>query len=223
MREGGEYRIIVSSERKQIIVQYKFKYWDDHTSTGLPVTKEEKNNRAFEIAEKLCNNLDWLTHGRSITLNDLKEMKLIIEDYSEKPELCEAIRRYYTLLRIAFDNTSLYKVFETPHSQIYKHYGAEQVLKPQQPEMAEIEITCNNCGKTSKLLAAFKKGVPLKEGVIPFPHDNIFICPACNSRHDISALRMQLESQTKQKLVQEFATCKRKPLISRLFSMRWTR
>lgn len=183
--------------------QYKFKYWDTHSSTGLEVTLQDKARRAGQIARTLCNHGKWLTHGRSVTLNDLREMKLQITDYSEQEELCDAIRKYYTLMRLTFDTTSIYKIFETPSSQIYKHMITEQQIQPVKAKKAIIDFSCNKCGKVSKLQATFEKGVPLEEGVVLFPSDNIYICPGCGTRHDLSPLRMQIESQTKKQILKE--------------------
>ena len=64
--------------------------------------KEEKTERAEEIANQLSNHSHWLTHGRSITIRDLREMKLKVTDYSENKDLHEALNRYYTLLQMTF-------------------------------------------------------------------------------------------------------------------------
>lgn len=184
----------------QWLSKYKFKYWDTHSS-GAKVTSNEKEKRAEEIATTLCNHGKWLTHARSLTLKDLREMRLQVTDYSEQEELCDAIRRYYTLLMITFDITSIFKVFETPSSQIYRHLLSEQQIQPANAKKIKIDFTCNKCGTMSKLQANFEKGIPLDKGTTPFPDDNIFICPKCSSRHDLSPLRMQIESQTKKQIV----------------------
>lgn len=98
---------------------YKFKFWTHHSSTGAEVTEQDKIDRANAIATLLCNHGHWLTHGRSIQLSDLTGMRLQITDYSKTPELDDAITRYYTLLRMSFE-TNIYKIYETPTSQIYR-------------------------------------------------------------------------------------------------------
>src|SRR5439155_20700191 len=82
------------------LVKYKFKNWATHSSTNQPVTVEEKKARAAEIAGILCNHQRWLTHGRSIKLEDLSKMKVQITDYSTDVDLNDAITRYHTLLQI---------------------------------------------------------------------------------------------------------------------------
>ncbi|TAK51451.1 MAG: Clp protease ClpP, partial [Bacteroidetes bacterium] len=91
----------------QWLTKYKFKFWDKHSSTNNPVTEKEKEKRASQIAEKLCDNGFWLTHARSITMDDLHDMGLKVTDYSKEPKICDAIRRYYTLLKLSFDTTNI--------------------------------------------------------------------------------------------------------------------
>jgi len=181
--------------------KYKFKFWKAHSSTGKPVTEEEKKKQAEEIAEILCDHGRWLTHGRSITINDLREMRLKVTDYSESPELCDAIRRYYTLLKMSFDTTNIFKIYETPNSQIYRFVTPQVVPGPHQADMAIIEFECPNCKTKTKIQANLDVGVPIEKNAIPFPKDNIFICPACKNRNDVSTIRRQIESQSKRKII----------------------
>lgn len=78
------------------LVKYKFKNWILHKN-GNAVTNEEKKERAKKIAEELGNNKTWKSHGRPICIAELEELKLRIEDYSNKKELRKAIRNYYNL------------------------------------------------------------------------------------------------------------------------------
>ena len=184
--------------------EYKFKFWPTHSSTGKPVTEEHKKERAKEIAEILCNHGRWLTHGRSITINDLRDsMRLKIIDFSENPDLYDAIHRYYILLKRTFDTTNIFKIYETPTSQIYRFEIQQPGAIPQQKpgKAIIIEFECPNCKTKKNIQANFVKGVPIKNGAVRFPKDNVFICPACNGRIDLSAVRGQIESQTKKRIV----------------------
>ena len=84
-------------------------------------------------------------------MDDLREMKISITDYTQTPELADAITRYHTLLQITF-SSNLYKLYETPDSQITKMLmpmvpgaaptaGAPGPGQNLQPENAEIELT----------------------------------------------------------------------------------
>ena len=182
--------------------EYKFKFWKTHSSTGKPVTINEKEKRAKEIAEKLCDHGHWLTHGASISINDLRDMRLIVTDFSENTELFDAINRYYILLKMSFDTTNIFKIYETPNSQIYRFVTPQVSPVPQQmPNMVKIEFECPKCKTKTKIQANLKKGASIQKGSVPFPKDNIFICPACNNRNDLSILRNQIESQSKKKIV----------------------
>ena len=44
------------------LAKYKFKYWNAH-SDGRDVTEKERRDRAEEIADDLCSQSKWLTHG----------------------------------------------------------------------------------------------------------------------------------------------------------------
>lgn len=88
---------------KKWLVKYKFKNWTMHQTTpnliGQPVTDQEKIARAEDIADKLSNNNHWKSHGRPINIEILTtELRLKIEDYSDKDTLRGLIRSYYELL-----------------------------------------------------------------------------------------------------------------------------
>jgi len=84
---------------KKWLVRYKFKNWSKHKSTGAPVTNNEKEIRAEEIAKELGDTAVWRTHARPISLHELKNMKLLIEDYSDNHTLKPLISQYYNVLK----------------------------------------------------------------------------------------------------------------------------
>jgi hypothetical protein len=183
--------------------EFKFKYWDKHSSTGLEVTIEDKKRRAEEIAAQLCKHSDWLTHGRSIKIKDFNEMKLIIENFSLNHELNEAILRYYTLLRMSFETTA-YKIYETPTSQIYRFSISpdQQIPQGQQNEIVEIKFDCPKCKKSSVIQANLQKASPIKTNNFPYPiKNNIFKCPHCGTESDISKIKLEIEAQTGKNIV----------------------
>lgn len=180
------------------LANYKFKDWNIHSSTGIPVTSEEKENRAAAIAENLCNHSYWLTHGRSIKINDLRQMRLTISDYSENAPLYDAIRRYHTLMTMTFSGRNIYKLFETPESQIYR--GVASVVG-KGGGVGIIDIECQNCKHPIKLQFDFGQPQPLEKGAIKLPPDNKLLCPNCNKENDLTAIRNSVEAQAGQKTV----------------------
>lgn len=81
---------------------YKFKDWDKHSSTGTPVTEEDKAQRAKEIAAALSDNERWHSHARMISRDTLvsdPKLRLKIEKLEDTPELLNALEEYFGLLR----------------------------------------------------------------------------------------------------------------------------
>jgi Serine dehydrogenase proteinase len=88
---------------KKWLVEHKFQDWKTHQTTqeklGNPVTKEEKEQRAEEIARILGDNKIWHSLGRMIGVSTLtKFLRLKIEDYSDDVKLREKIRNYNEFL-----------------------------------------------------------------------------------------------------------------------------
>lgn len=84
---------------KKWLVDYKFKDWNKHSTNpdkiGRKVTLEEKEERAGEIASMLSDNNTWHSHGRRISINTLRtNLRLIIDDYGETPDIQKTIRVY---------------------------------------------------------------------------------------------------------------------------------
>lgn len=185
------------------LVRFKFKNWKTHSSSGEPVTDEERKKRAEEVAKALCNHRRWLTHGRSIKLDDLEAMRVRITNYAEQADLAEAVRRYHTLLQMSFASTPIYKVIETPTSQIYRFHqqlaaplpGQGPGALPGQAASAQVDFACGKCGEHSKIQADFQPGVPTAPDAIPFPADNRLTCPKCGAENDVGDVRQQLEAQ----------------------------
>jgi hypothetical protein len=79
------------------LVRYKFKDWLTHRthSVGAPVTADEKQARAKEIANLLSDNTHWHSHGRMIGMRTLSDVcKLEIDDFGIDQELQRCVRRY---------------------------------------------------------------------------------------------------------------------------------
>lgn len=86
------------------LATYKFKDWNKTETNGNQVTPELRKNRAREVAEKLCDNERWHSHGRPISMDILrKDINLKIDDFSQKQDLSVAIRKYYRFLKDYFN------------------------------------------------------------------------------------------------------------------------
>lgn len=185
------------------LAAYKFRDWNTHSSSGELVTDEDRRQRAEEIARQLGDHAHWLTHNRSIRLDDLTKMRLQVVDYSKNAELNDAIRRYYTLLQMTFDSTNMYKIFETPVSQILR-FVAPPVPPPQRPAKPDIvvaDVECFRCKAKTRVQANLGKPSPLQAGNTPFPANNRLTCQQCGANVDLTDFRRQVEAQTKKPIV----------------------
>lgn len=185
------------------LVKYKFRNWNVHSTSGNPVTDQEKIQRAEEIAAALCDHGKWKTHGRRIRLADLHELRLRITDYSkDRPDLCEAIQRYFVLLQLTFNQSGVYKIYETTNSQILKHYSTGQVSAPPPVAgpFADIQVPCP-CGAVSMVRAMLDEDQQLPADKYPYPVDDIFTCPSCSKKHNLSGARLGMEAQTRKKVI----------------------
>lgn len=185
------------------LADYKFKNWHQRETRKTSVTPADREGRAREIAEELCNHSRWLSHGRSIKIADLLAMQLRITDYSKNPALHDPIRRYHTLLQMTFE-TNVYKVFETPSSQIYRFLipqapGAQQPVAIGDKAIAELE--CGKCHSKFKLQLNFAPGLALEAGCTAYPTNDIFRCPNCGLEHNLADMRRQVEMQTKKQVI----------------------
>jgi hypothetical protein len=195
---------------QQWLRDYKFSNWIKHKSDNTCVTTEEKDECAKRIAGDLCKHSKWLTHSRFLGIKELTDIGLEITDYRNNPELNDAISRYFILLTMTFDQTSIYKIYETQESQVIKQIvpsvsmpfpaKIEQNPKPVQ-DMAQVEYTCPKCKTPIKLQANLRINIPLFDGYAKFPQNNKIICPNCKLESDVSMIRMQIESQTRQKIL----------------------
>lgn len=178
------------------LVRYKFKDWTVHHSSGAPVTADERMQRAADVAAALCDHTKWKTHGRSIHIDDLRGMRLHITDYTEQPQLCEAIQRYYALLQLTFEGP-IYKVFETPTSRILRMDPKAMApnVDVKNVGAVEVAVTCKKCGTKILVAARFDKNAPVPADRLTWPSGDQLTCPKCKQVHDLTATRKQLESQ----------------------------
>lgn len=211
--QNAEHALTFASDLvTEWLANYKFKDWTAHRSNGAPVTSEERKQRAKEIADQLRDQSRWKTHGRSLKIEDLRQMRLDITDYSQNADLADAIRRYYTLLQMTF-TSNVYKIFETPSSQIFRMevIQTQALIGPSTPSPSvpanaksiEVKGGCQKCGTGFVIQARFDRSAPQKAGALQFPADNLLKCPGpnCKEVHDLTLLREQIQNQSGRQIV----------------------
>ncbi|MCY4460532.1 MAG: hypothetical protein OXC26_09095 [Albidovulum sp.] len=118
IEQGIEHGITLISEW---LPKYKFKDWKVTKSTGRKVTAKMKKERATVIAKTLGNAAKWHSHGRGISMRDLRgsEIKLLIDDFGSDPNLSIKIKNYHGLAVDFFSSTRGY---------IHSRLGIRRVL-----------------------------------------------------------------------------------------------
>jgi hypothetical protein len=203
------------------LCEYKFKNWTVHrtNNAGTAVTQAQKTARAQVVADALCDHGKWLSHGKSIRLDDLRNLGLEITDYSTQPNLADAIARYHALLRISFDMSPVYKIVETPTTQISRVFNMQpQGILPILPSGKGlagspitipgdaglmVDLTCSNCGQNLKFQADFNILKPLQTGCIRFPASDEIACPTCKTKLQLGPVRQTIERQTNKKVARQ--------------------
>jgi len=109
---------------KKWLVNYKFKNWNIHSSNNKPVTVIDKELRAKEIAEELGNTSVWHTHSRPINLQELRRIRLQIEDYGDKPKLNLPIEQYYGVMKDYITKYGYDALFHTKLSLDRRRFSA---------------------------------------------------------------------------------------------------
>jgi len=79
------------------LVEYKFETWVTHKN-GNPVTRDEKIQRAKEIADSLSNNSLWKSHSRPLDIKVLEGLGLKIRNFGTDANLTKSLRAYHRLV-----------------------------------------------------------------------------------------------------------------------------
>lgn len=91
----------------------------------IPDSKE----RAVSIAEKLGEHKEYLSHGRTIGIQQCKEMGLAIKDLREMSKLRDELWKLYCLIEIIFDRTPMVKLFENSRGTSWARNFIEQMVQ----------------------------------------------------------------------------------------------
>lgn len=201
------------------LVKYKFKNWKVTEATKTPVTDAMKKQRAAEISEKLCNHMDWHTHGRSLKLEDLKN-ELLIEDIDSDPKLADVVYRIKTVIRLIFDSSTDYKLYFWDECELSRTANMGNLAPipipspqvPESPKRANIEtigigIRCPKCGKEHKIPAYINmSSEDIKRYNLPInkllKDNGILLCdtPNCGFAIDLKPIINNVEGQIKKKI-----------------------
>ena len=220
--------IDASELSKRIVTEsltlYKFKNWVKHEKSGKPVSPQEREQTAKDIANELCKHERWLSHSHPIKMDELRKMGLRITDYGEEPELQSAIWSLWVHYHHFLSSTNTYKAYETATVDFSKI--AAPIMEtmrvpfpglpfpvptgfPGAPKQgtqvpfghAITDIICQKCGALYKIQANFGQPQPFEPGTEPFPKDCMLTCKKCGTINNLSGLKMQIEAKVRQNLV----------------------
>lgn len=73
---------------------------------------ENAKNKAGEIAKKLSNHKEYLSHGRPIKIKDAQKLGLIVKDLRKESELRKKIWSLYCVIELLLDRSPIIKLYE---------------------------------------------------------------------------------------------------------------
>jgi hypothetical protein len=201
----------------EYLAKYKFRTWTKHSSSGEPVTPEQREARANSVARDLCDHQKWLSHSHPIKIEDLETLKVKIFDYGKVPELQSAIWALWVHYYHFLSSTNTYKIYESEFTDFYKAalpIGAQQAFSPSIPAgggmpqgavpvagRVNAMVGCIKCGKQHKVQANFGAQQKLEAGAEAFPQNCTLICDGCGNSLDLTGLKMAIEARVRQNLV----------------------
>ncbi len=110
--------------------KYKFRDWEKHKD-GRPVTLEERDKTANEIASLLCQNSIWLSHASRITREMVVDKcKLRVTFPEDIDGLDRAIKRFWALMRITFENNTISKIYAAGDYYLFRSVNIVPVGMP---------------------------------------------------------------------------------------------
>jgi len=219
---GEIYGVINSLEFAKDLVKgwlekHKFKNWTITRTTHKAVTAEMRKQRAGEVADKLCDHMNWRTHGRSLKIDDLKE-ELIIENIDENQPLADIVYRIKTIIRLIFDSSTDYKLYFWEDFQMARTATVANANMPAPVffpipnkqsaiEQAVFNINCPKCGKKHEVPGYFDiDSNKIKQSQLPINNkikdNDVLICDGlgCNFAIDLKPIKNQIETQSKRKI-----------------------
>lgn len=197
---------------KNWLPKYKFKNWKITETRGLKVTEQMKEERAEKIASELTNQSRWNSHGRSLKIKDLQELKLNIVDVDKNDKMAEIVYRIKAINRLLFGTMNAYKIFVTAEHRIQRNIANKGPggIAPMPPDLkntgaTKFEIGCPKCGKKHNVYAKFindpKIDADMKaEGAKPITKKKLLKCD-CGAVIDLVAPLSQMESVVGKKAI----------------------
>jgi len=194
---------------KKWLPKYKFKNWTVTETNKKPVTADMKQKRAEEIARDLTNHSKWRSHGRSIKIEDLRDIGLKVIDVDQDKELAGIVYRIQAVCRMLFETTAAFKIFATKDNKIFRHVVPSGIPMPvpqaQMPAVVQIDQKCPKCGEVHRFYVKLIDNPQIdadmkQQGIKQFPKDGVLKCN-CGQQLDLNGIKAQIEGQAGRKII----------------------
>lgn len=218
---GEIYGIVNSLEYakdlvKKWLCEYKFKSWNITRTRQIKVTSEMKQSRASEVADLLCNHMTWRTHGRSLKIEDLKDL-IVIEKIDDDKKLADIVYRIKTVLKLIMNGSTTYKIFRTADTFLAKtatiapNNGMPipipicQKPKHQEIQTVQFNIICPKCQKRHQINGYLDlDSKKIKELNLPINHsigdNDTLTCDNCNFELNLKPIKNEIETKEHKKV-----------------------
>ncbi|MGE4233216.1 MAG: hypothetical protein AB7F43_07810 [Bacteriovoracia bacterium] len=101
----------VKSMAAEFLINHKFKTWETHSSSGLPVTGDDRKRRADEVASLLASSDRWKSHGHGLSREVVEnELRIKVDRVESVPNFQRALRRFWAMLYWTFDRSPAAKM-----------------------------------------------------------------------------------------------------------------
>lgn len=170
--------------------------------------RPDAKSKAKSVAAALCKHDRWLSHGRSIRIDDLIGWDFKIIDISKYKKLHKYIRDLWLHVFWTF-RSNIFKFFESEKINIYRTFSPTGPgPRPVDPKVAlknadsvVIENKCPNCGDVDKFFLKFKTIPHPEPGLKDFPKSDQYKCKNCGANIDLSKQRLDMEKLTEKKAI----------------------
>ena len=170
---------------------------------GMLKDDVDRDAKADQVAEKLCDHGTWLSHGRMVGASRLVELGLPVRTFDEDP--CGGEYRSLSAnILIALQSNAL-KIYETETVEIVLRMNVSQPAAAQHKDV-HVDYECPACRAAVPLHLRFDRDVQLHPGRIPFPPSGEMLCPHCGAKLDIRGLQQDIEGQAGRKAVDWIST-----------------
>jgi len=190
----------------------KYMFRDSRDAEKKLLTAKRRRNMARRAARTLCDRSKWLSHARSVKIDDLKEIWIKVIDYTKDYGKTGAnLWKLWLTCLYQFRASTTTKIFQNDKINFFEHVNV-QSRRPgptdQQAQVPKLDastkhvnimVECDKCGMPHHFQLNFVPNEPLTPGHEVFPAQDKFQCKNCEYNHDISGIRLQLEGNVGKK------------------------